>query len=389
MMSTQLTSPWRRLKRALTALHRRLLPDEPSIGWSPYLWLLYTGFLVPGVINQPWLSWPMILTLASLPPFLWLYFRGFWRRGRPLLWNLLGVAALGALLTPFNQGATVYFIFAGAPAAMISTPLTALAVLTGLAAVLVIESVIMGYHITAWIIPAFILMLVGVANIFYCELARKNARLRLTQDEVSHLAAVAERERIARDLHDLLGHSLSLIAIKAELAGRLLEVDSARAAREINEVETVSRDALREVRKAVSGYRQSGFDGELEHARMTLKAAGIKLDDQVPADLQMGVAQESVLAMALRESITNIVRHAHAHQCRVRLEMDADTIELEVSDDGRGGAITPGNGLSGMRERVRQLGGELQIDSSQGVTVLIAVPRESNIQPLSAAHHAA
>ena len=370
-----------RLLIKLKKLHQRLLPDDPSIGWSPYLWLLYLGFLAPGFLKSPIFSLHWSLTMVSIRIFLWLYFRGFWHRGTKQLWNIAAVTLLGMALLPFNVGATVYFIYAGAPSAAISTPITALITLTVIAAILVIESLLIGIPLTAWLIPCFILMLVGISNIFYCEMARKNARLRLSQEEVTKLAAVAERERIARDLHDLLGQSLSLITIKAELASRLFERNPERAQREIQEVERVSREALREVRKAVTGYRHTGWDGELEKSCLALKAAGleVKVNGKVQS---IPSAQESVLCMVLREAITNIIRHAHARHCEIQLSCDQDFLLLDIHDDGKGGKIIPGNGLMGMRERVEQLNGTLAIENTNGTTLQIQLPLLKNVSPI-------
>lgn len=376
------------LRKTLLSIHRRLLPDDPQVGWSPYLWLLYLAFLGPQIWHDGLWSQAALATLASLPPFLFLYFRAYWHRGRSLLLNLCAIAIIGALLLPLNSGASVYFIYAGAPAAMISTPLTALATLTALAAVLALESILLHLHLVAWLVPCFILMLVGVSNIFYCEMGRKNARLRLSQKEVSHLAAVAERERIARDLHDLLGQSLSLITIKAELAGRLFDLDPDRSRREIKDLERVSREALQEVRKAVSGFRHAGWSGELKNTRLALKAAGVKLQTDI-ADIPLTLSQETVLAMVLREAVTNIIRHAHAQHCQIELSLCTDELQLCIQDDGRGGRIVPGNGLSGMRERIEQLNGHLLIESKDGTRLCIHLPVEPRISPLQPWHHAA
>lgn len=370
-----------RIAIKLHKLHRTLLPDDPSIGWSPYLWLLYLGFLAPGILSEEIFSLSWTLTIISLPVFIWLYFRGFWHRGKALLLNIITIACLGIVLLPFNVGATVYFIYAGAPSAAISTPLTAIITLTLITAALVLESILLGIPLTAWLIPSFILMLVGISNIFYCEMARKNARLRLSQEEVSKLAAVAERERIARDLHDLLGQSLSVITIKAELASRLFNHDPERAKNEIEDLERVSREALREVRKAVSGYRYSGWQGELDKSCLALKAAGLSVNANAQTE-SMPAAQESVLSMALREAVTNIIRHSKARHCDIDLSCDQDFIVLTIKDDGKGGKIIPGNGLTGMRERVEQLNGQLKLSQDEGTILSIQLPLMNNVSPL-------
>lgn len=379
---------WKTIAALCKRLDQRLLPDDPHIGWSPYIWLLYLGFLSPNLFSEPVFSWTWAVTMAGLPVFLWLYFRSFWRRGKALTINLIAIALLGAITLPFNSGASTYFIYASAPAAFISTPITALIMIGIFGVSLAIESILLGASLLHWLIPCFILMLVGISNIFYCEVGRKNARLRLSQEEVSKLAAVAERERIARDLHDLLGQSLSLITIKAELASRLFEVNPTRAQQEIKELEKVSRTALQEVRRAVTGYRHAGWEIELENAQITLKAAGLKVDiDAEP--VSMSAALETVVSMVLREAVTNVVRHAHAQHCAIQLYREFDEVHLVIKDDGRGGRIIPGNGLSGMRERIEQLNGRLDIRCEQGAVLSITLPLEHKVTPIQPWNHAA
>ena len=194
---------------------------------------------------------------------------------------------------------------------------------------------------------------------------RKDAALRLSHDEVRRLASLAERERIGRDLHDLLGHTLSLVALKSDLAARLVERDPAAARGEIAGVSRVARDALAQVRSAVSGIRAAGLAAELASAKLLLECDGVALrhdwDEQGLPGAALPPPVETALAMVLREAATNIQRHARARHAEVVLRADGDGVALRISDDGRGGALVPGNGLAGMRERVEALGGQLRI----------------------------
>ena len=198
-------------------------------------------------------------------------------------------------------------------------------------------------------------------NYFQAETVRKRAELKLSHEEVRRLAALAERERIGRDLHDLLGHTLSLVALKSDLAGRLIDRDPQAARNEINEVSRVARDALAQVRRAVTGIRAAGLAAELASARLLLESDGVTLryDAQevaLPADL------ETVLALSLREAVTNIQRHARATIAEVALSSTPGHVVLRIRDNGVGSAAVPGNGLGGMRERVESRGGRLRID---------------------------
>jgi two-component system sensor histidine kinase DesK len=198
----------------------------------------------------------------------------------------------------------------------------------------------------------------------------------MAHEEVEALAAVAERERIARDLHDVLGHTLSVIVLKAELAKRLIASDPARAATEIADVETIGRSALTEVREAIGGYRSRGLVAELEAARGTLASAGVSLRaDAKPIDSSsLTAAEETVLALAIREAVTNIVRHARAKTCRLRFVTENGRRKLLVEDDGEHPLAREGNGLRGMRERVESLGGSLRVEREHGTRLLIELP---------------
>jgi two-component system sensor histidine kinase DesK len=204
---------------------------------------------------------------------------------------------------------------------------------------------------------------------------QRDAELKLNQDEVRRLAATAERERIGRDLHDLLGHTLSLIALKSELANRLWERDPHAARREVQEVERVTRDALAQVRRAVTGIRAAGLAAELASARLLLESAGVAFRYEL-AEISLPVDLETALALAVREAATNIQRHARAVSASLRTWREGDTLHLEVRDDGRGGALVPGNGLTGMRERLAAFGASVAIDSSRaaGTCLHIRVP---------------
>jgi two-component system sensor histidine kinase DesK len=208
-----------------------------------------------------------------------------------------------------------------------------------------------------------------------------NRQLRKANEEIEHLAKVAERERIARDLHDVLGHTLSVITLKSELAGKLMERDPQRAAKEIGEVEQISRQALSDVRDAIRGYRSQGLAAELAQAKSTLETAGLTVQCDAATTLKLPAVQESVLSLAVREAVTNVVRHAQARTCRLRLEQQNGACRLQIQDDGRGGFDTEGNGLRGMRERVEMLGGTLNRNTETGTTLTITLPLRETPKP--------
>jgi len=194
--------------------------------------------------------------------------------------------------------------------------------------------------------------IVALVTFFFLQVVEGNRALTEARAELARLAAENERIRIARDLHDLLGHSLTSITVKAGLAGRLGPADHERAFQEIAEVEALARRSLADVRAAVTNYRDVTLAGELATGRELLRAAGIAADLPRAVDV-VDPAHQELFGWAVREGLTNIVRHAHASSCTVRLSPSC----VEIVDDGEGLAAPPGNGLSGLRERVAAAGG--------------------------------
>jgi two-component system sensor histidine kinase DesK len=355
------------------ALHRRLLPADPAVGWTPYLWLVYLSFFFFRYFYVRPTALELALVAATVAAFLALYFNGYWRKGLRVLPNIAGLVLLGAAWAPLNFGASVFFIYAAAFAGQVGPPpraavVVALVVGTGMAVAATWQPSPM-----YWMPLLLVGTLIGVIGIYDADKRRRNAALRLSQDEVRQLAQVAERERISRDLHDLLGHTLSVITLKAELAARLLERDPARAGTEIRDVEQVSRAALAQVREAVAGMRTRGLAGELEHARVALKAAAVDLaaDAALPP---LPPAAEAAFSMVLREAVTNVVRHAHANNCHVSFREEPDAVVLEVQDDGRGGQLVEGGGIAGMRSRLAAAGGRLEVTTGHGTRIRAWMP---------------
>jgi two-component system sensor histidine kinase DesK len=196
-------------------------------------------------------------------------------------------------------------------------------------------------------------MVVFTALIWYAftEIAQTNQALLETRAEVARLASETERNRIARDLHDLVGHSLTAITVKSNLARQLAASESSPALQEITEVEQLSRQALADMRAAVSGYRDVTLAGELARAKELLRASGITADIPTAMEPPDSVSQE-LFGWAVREGVTNIVRHSRASRCTIVVSATA----VEISDDGLATSATPGNGITGLRERADAMG---------------------------------
>lgn len=346
-------------------------------GWSPFLWVVYLGFffLDPLMSHASWQRWLLDITGAFV--FLLLYFGLFFlERPNPFV-HIGGMVFLGVLFQFFNAGACTFFIYACAMLPFcVETQAAAFLGIGVIAAMGALEVLFLPVEGRAWrmFYSALFPVLIGSGNTFFAERNRMNQKLRKANEEIENLAKVAERERIARDLHDVLGHTLSVITLKSELAGKLMGRDPERAEKEIREVEQISRQALSDVRDAIRGYRAKGLAAELAQAKATLEIAGVSVQCDAATTLQLPAVQESVLSLAVREGVTNVVRHAHAQNCRLRVEQQNGTCRLEIADDGRGFTSMEGNGLRGMRERVEMLGGTLDRRNKSGTTLTITLP---------------
>ncbi len=348
---------------------------------SGLIWLAYALFFLIDPILEPsrglWLK-----TLVTLAVFLPVYLTCIYTRRESLkLWCIFGIFLIGMASFPWNTGATTFFVYVAAmlPFSVRSLPLV-FVVIGGECAAAYLEARFFHIHLLSPALTTLLAFVVGGSNIFFAQQRRADSKLRMAHEEIEALAAVAERERIARDLHDVLGHTLSVIVLKAELAGRLLDSgsDSARerARTEIGDVEKTARTALTEVREAIGGYRSKGLAAEIEAARRTLEAAGVTLHTDAASTNLIGLSaqEETVLALAMREAVTNIVRHARATTCQLRVVKERGRRRLIVEDDGQNVTAQEGNGLRGMRERVEALGGHVELDRSRGTKLSIELP---------------
>ena len=193
------------------------------------------------------------------------------------------------------------------------------------------------------------------------EVWRRNLELVQAHETNASLAVSNERNRFARDLHDILGHSLTVITVKAELARRMMDVDPERTRAELADLERLSREALADVRRAVEGYRELSLAGELARARVALEAAGIdaRLPEPTP---EVPEGLHELFAWTLREGVTNVVRHSNAEHCSISVSPRS----VEVCDDGRSTRpLTPGNGLTGLRERAAAMGASVEAEATE------------------------
>src|SRR5271170_4810047 len=351
---------------------------------SEHSWAFYTPlayfvffFLQPILDHAGWKEW--LLTGLGTRIFLVLYLGVLRVQRKP--WQLFGLGLMllvGTLYAPFNFGATCFFIFAAALLPYVVE--REFAVVKLLAVILVVVGVDWwALHLSGWFLfyGGGLSIVVGGTNIYFAQRTRMFHKLKKANEEIEHLAKTAERERIARDLHDVLGHTLSVIILKSELAGKLIDHDPERAKAEIADVEQTSRAALADVRSTIRGYRAHSLEAELKEAKATLETAGITVTSQ-SGEVALTPAQESVVALVVREAVTNVVRHARARNCRLQLMPINGNCRIEIQDDGRGGGAVEGNGLRGMRERIEALGGTIERENSIGTRLSIEFPLKAN-----------
>jgi two-component system sensor histidine kinase DesK len=392
---------------------------------SPYLlwllWVIWLAFLIPplgGLFEAPPPMPRLLAIVAGAILFVGIYLWATWRNAQDLTASrslapfyqpaeaaerlkisqwlpiaLLTVLSVALALLGNGPDWSSMFIFTTAytagrlPTARAVPAVLALALLVVATGALTSVS---GFDIAR---AAVIELIVGAAVIIMIRSVRTGQELRAARDEIARLAVMTERLRIARDLHDLLGHNLSLIALKSELAGRLIGIAPERAAVEIADVEQVARTTLQEVREAVASYRRPALSGELSGAQELLAAAGITYrfegDEGVTSALPTAI--EAVFSWAVREGVTNVIRHSRAHECTIRISRDSQTASVEIINDA-GDAQAPGspghdlaaadaigiapgagNGLRGLAERVDALGGRFAAGPHSGGGFRLAV----------------
>ncbi|MEN8706476.1 MAG: sensor histidine kinase [Nocardioides marinisabuli] len=331
------------------------------------VWLVFLTYPVVETFQADLSTVARAATLATLAAFAVVYLLGFavWRRHALPVWCAL--VALGLATAPAigieAVGLTPYL---GAFSALM-VPAPWWRWTTAISAVLPLVSLIGGGF------PAFFFLMVWPI-IGFCTAIRVFAELDVRAARTrAELALTAERERVARDVHDVLGHSLTALAIKAELASRLVDLDPARARAELDSIQETARQALAEIRATVGGLRAAGLEDELRSVPGLLADAGI--DTQVSGELaDTDPRHRALLAWVLRESVTNVLRHAHASHVTVELSSTG----LAVTDDGTGLDVghAEGNGLRGLRERVSAAGGTLLLAHGEptGTRVEVRLP---------------
>ncbi|MFG2866650.1 sensor histidine kinase [Streptomyces sp. NPDC048338] len=349
-----------------TRKRRARMAEEtrPPNGFALLPWLLMgmgaVSNLLHGETPNPWIGGIGVLLFNSL--YISVVFRAFHRRGReaPATWWLLGTMTAVTLFLALAYGGPwlLYFPLLGLAAGSVLRGRRLAQVVLPLC---VVAGAVAGYR-DGWgaIDVAYGTFISAMVTSAVLTLSETVKELRRTKEELARAAVEKERLRFSRDLHDLLGHTLSVIVVKSEAARRLAPRDIDAALAQVSDIEFVGRQALTEIREAVTGYREGSLATELDRARDALSSAGIE-----PVVRQSGPPlapqTEALLSWVVRESATNAVRHSRATRCEIDVGGTTERVRLTVTDDGRGadGSAT-GSGLTGLRERVASAGGTLE-----------------------------
>ena len=340
---------------------------------SPWLWLPYLL-----ILGFPWLARPprpeeLQFAAVAVPIFLFLYFKAFSRQDLSVLPYAAGMVVLCFVGSYYISTSSIFIAYAAAGIGWMRPLSLALKSLAGLLAIIAIAWIAFDFPMI-FLGPALLFSLMtGFACVLSAESVARETALIASQKSVERLATLAERDRIAKDLHDMLGHQLSVVAVKADLASKLLERDPKSAARELGDIQNMAREALHELRIVVDDMKQASVAAEIQRARTALEASDVYLDagsqlPPVPRHLERPVA------LVIREAVTNIIRHAGADRCSLTVERQEDALIVQIHDNGRGGIKREGHGIAGMRERVRQLGGRFSMDGGDGTRLLATFP---------------
>jgi two-component system sensor histidine kinase DesK len=353
----------------------RLLPRKHVL---QYDWLIHlftaisalfpVAFFLSDSTANPW-------QLAVLYPlFILQWYHGFWQNDKHVFGHYLFLMLIASWAMSMHWSGAALFFYGQMFLLKLPKLWMASFALFAQGALVVSLAWVWQFPIVFSVVFFLLIVFGGHANFLFFKHVNAQRDMLIQQEELEYLSRERERERIARDLHDVLGHTLSTIALKAELSEKLLGAENtARAKQELADIAETARTALADVRQTVTGYRAGNLRSEMTMAQHSLSTAGIDvvLPEQLP--VRISREMENLLSLVLREAITNVIRHARARQCRVQFFNRNRRWHLVVTDDGIGWNGQYGNGLSGMKERLAFHGGKLTIESLNPGTKLIAV----------------
>lgn len=351
--------------------------DCPSI-YSPksWIWLTFSLYYFVPLYYIPFDGLELSLLIGVYCVFVALYLWAITLSSHKAWKAIAALTALAISTTTYTPGASTFFSYVGFLIGFCYSTRVWLQLTAALTLVIIAMHYHFNYPVPFFALPA-LSGLITISIIGYVERVRMEARIsqQKSHEEIEQLAVIAERERIARDLHDLLGHTLSSIALKAELAEKLLGQEKHQQAQQhLSELHQIARNSLSLVRQTVSGYKHRGLSGEIMALCEKLRESGfvVELTGDIP---QLSPRAETALILALTELTTNVLRHSKGNHCQIEFRNSCDKILVCMRDNGKVEKLVPGNGLQGIQERLNALAGDIQSSINKGCEFVISLPR--------------
>jgi len=335
--------------------------------------LVYLGFyFLPWFFKAPSYQDVIAATIA-IGVFVPIFIHGFHQSGLSCLRYVAATSLIGFAVSPFFGTHGIFHIYAMSQLGNMRPERTAWISAVGLTIVFSVFALLT--QMTWWDFGFPILMgiVTMISMISQSDRVEQNELLERSIDLEQHLATLAERERIAQDLHDLLGQTLTMVSLKSELAERLLDEKPSMAKQELSEIRDATKTALRDMRQAVTGMNSTTLKAELQQAKRVLSAANIALT--VRGDIPSFNAEvDNELGLSVREAMTNVVRHSLAKKATFNILQVDDNVIIDVEDDGNAGLIVEGSGLSGLIKRIQKLGGTAHLEQNPGLKISMQIP---------------
>ncbi|KUM52042.1 sensor histidine kinase [Rheinheimera sp. EpRS3] len=350
---------------------------ENKLSW---VYLINLIFYVMPLFIVHFALWQYLSMAAALVLFLVCYFWAYRSRRSEMHWPIAGIVLVATLITPVNPGSVSMFAYAGFFIGFAYALPRYLLLMALLIALLVLLELTLTIHWNLFLIMGAPIVL-AVSLLGRAEQAKLRHRMaeQQSEDEIKQLATMVERERIARDLHDILGHTLSSVILKADLATKLLVHQQTEAAQhQLSELSQIARDALSQVRQSVSGYKHQGLTAEIAKLLSRLREAGFKaeLKGEVPT---LDNRRETAVILALTELVTNVMRHSKGDSCQLSFTCKNNILSVCLTDNGSSIVVKEGNGITGLRERLAAIGGSLTTQQTDGFSAAIQLPLQESV----------
>ncbi len=341
----------------------------------PWIWLIFSLYYFVPMYEMNYDFSKTIFLLLAFSGFVALYLWAATLDAKFAWKPIVGITAIALIVTPVSPGSSSIFPYVGFLIGISYTPRTYVILLASMITIILGLHVYYRYPVPFFALPA-ITGIVAISLWGYIERVSMAAKMRWLQSrqEIQQLAVIAERERIARDLHDILGHTLSSIALKAELAEKLLKQEKIPDAQQhLSDLHQIARESLSLVRQTVSGYKHRGLSGEVIQLCDKLRQNGFSVDltGEIPT---LTPRAETALILALTELTTNVLRHSKGNHCKLTFSASDENIFISLQDNGSIKSITPGNGLNGIQERLHAIAGDISAQITNGCRFDITLP---------------